>query len=205
MATTFAPNARRADRLETVLVAVALVLSVAATAAFAWVAGTGGDRHQPLLGWQVSALTGLGPDDQAIHSALSVAAEEIGSLNYDFGDWAKPEELDKLQIPPFTKDEFWEEHGRVVWTQLDAADFNRGGDTSYLGRGGTAAGQSAYLLVFRHRHIGAAYTNQTEIWVHAEAGIGVPESVRAEALAKGGWRQVVAYSGADEAQHQKGH
>ncbi|MCP8936909.1 hypothetical protein NK718_00125 [Alsobacter sp. SYSU M60028] len=205
MATIPAVNARTLDRRETLFVALALAVAMLGTGGFALLRATGGPRPPELLDWQVSAFRDLGPDDQAIHSSLSVAAEEIGGLNFDFGDWPKPEELDKLLIPPFYKDDFWEQHGRVQWRQLNAADFNRGGDTSYLGVGGSAPGQSAYLLIFRHRHIGSAYTNQTEIWVHRDVNVGEPDGYRAEALAKAGWRQVVAYRGADEAEHQKGH
>jgi hypothetical protein len=205
MAMIMADNASAHDRSETLLVAATLVIAVIATAGFALMRGTGGVYAPELLEWQVSAFNGLGADDQAIHSSLSVAAEDIGSLNFDFGDWPKPDELNKLLIPPFYTDDFWKEHGGVRWQQLNAADFNRGGDTSYLGTHGTAPGQSAYLLIFRHRHIGSAYTNQTEIWVHRNVDAGPPDLYRAEDLAKAGWRQVVAYSGADEAAHQKGH
>jgi hypothetical protein len=205
MALIAAHNASIQDRRETLIVAAALLVTAIATAGFALVRGTGGVYAPQLLEWQVSAFKDLGADDQTIHSSLSVAAEDIGSLNFDFGDWPKPEELDKLLISPFYKDDFWKQHGSVQWRQLNAADFNRGGDTSYLGTGGTSPGQSAYLLIFRHRHIGSAYTNQTEIWVHRDVNAGPPELYRAEDLAKAGWRQVISYSGADEAAHQKGH
>lgn len=203
--TTIAPGmARRNDRIETVAVAAAVVAVALAAVLYAWAREAAGARAPRLLDWQVSAFSGLGPDDQAIHSALSVAAEEIGWMNYDFGDWPAPDELDKLLMPPFYKDEFWKSHGSVRWGLPQAAAVYQGGDTSYIGTGGGAPGQSAYLLVFRHRHVGATYSNQTEIWVHRDSNRARPESFKPEVLIKDGWRQVVAYSGADETARLKG-
>jgi hypothetical protein len=187
----------RIERIETL--AVTLAVAGLALAALVYAMTLGRIAGPPALhDWQVSAFAGLGETDQAIHSALSVAAEEIGWMNYDFGDWPPIAELEKLVMPPFYKDEFWQRHGRVEWRRLAAAGAQQGGDTTYIGTGGTVAGQSAYLLVYRHRHVGAAYTNQVEIWIHGDVRSVAPEPTKAEALVRAGWRQVVTYSGADE-------
>jgi hypothetical protein len=204
MANFTPPSARRSLALESAAVAVVVIAVTVVALLFAWMRGTGGNEMPPLLGWQVSAFADLGPDDQAVHSALAAAADEIGSLNYDFGDWPLPAELDKLLIPPFTQDDFWQEHGRIQWKQLNAADFVRGGDTCYMGTGATNAGQASYLLVFRHRHMGAGYSNQTEIWINRDPNVGPPDGTRAESLTIAGWKQVVAFSGADEVARAKG-
>ncbi len=203
--TTIANTARRGERIESLVVAAAVGIVAAITLGYAFLLGTVESGPPRLLDWQVSAFFDLGPDDQAIHSALSAAAEEIGAMNYDFGDWAKPDELDRLLMPPFYKDEFFARHGSVDWRQLGAADYTQGGDTAYFGSGGLAPDQSAYLLIFRHRHIGSAYSNQTEIWVNPNAKIAAPEAYRAEFLARAGWRQVIPYSGADEVARLKGN
>jgi hypothetical protein len=198
-------NARRADRLETLLVASAVFAVAACAVGYATLRGTAAGGPPQLLDWQVSAFADLNEDDQAIHSALAAAAEDIGSMNYDFGDWITPEEADKLLMPPFYKDDFWTLHGSAQWERLGAADYNQGGDTSYIGRHAKNPGQSAYLLVFRHRHIGAGYTNQTEIWVHKDVNVANPDGYRAESLARAGWRQVINYSGAEEVARMKGN
>jgi hypothetical protein len=158
----------------------------------------------PLLDWQASAFADLGADDQAIHSALIVAGEEIGYMNSDFGDWPPPSELDKILLPPFYQDAFWSLHGSVRWQLIRAADFNLGGDTSYLGTGGNRPGQSAYMLLFRHRHMGGTFSNQIDIWVHRNPNAAMPAGTKAEMLVADGWRQVVVYSGADEVARLKG-
>jgi hypothetical protein len=198
MVTIRVPSTIRAQRIETFMLATTVAVLVAVTAVNAVTHGTGGRGMPQLASWQVSAFAELGDADRAIHSALSVAAEEIGQLNYDFGDWAPPEELDELLILPFHKDEFWVENGEVRWWLLSAADFVRGGDTGYMGVGGRIPGQSAYLLIFRHRHIGSSYSNQTEVWLHPAANAPRPDGTRAESLAQAGWKQAVAYRGADE-------
>jgi len=69
-----------ANRYETWIV-WALILAIACGAiAYGFVRDETA-RQAPLLDWQVNSFSGLGPDDQAIHSALIVAGEEIGYMN----------------------------------------------------------------------------------------------------------------------------
>jgi hypothetical protein len=184
-------------KAETLLICVAVAVLVAMAVAHGLARGVD-RRPPPLLDWQVSSFTDLSESDQAIHSALIVAGEEIGYMNSDFGDWPAPEELDKILLPPFVKDEFWKQHGGVDWSLIRAASYQNGGDTGYMGVHGAAAGQHSYLLLFRHRHVGAAYANQIDIWIHRSVDPPVPLSTKAEALVSVGWKQVVVYSGADE-------
>jgi len=191
------------QKAETLLIAAAVGILVAVALAYGFVRGV--DRRPPaLLDWQVSSFADLSESDQAIHSALIVAGEEIGYMNSDFGDWPAPDELDKILLPPFVKDEFWKQHGSVDWSLVRAASYQNGGDTGYLGVHGAAAGQHSYLLLFRHRHVGAAYANQIDIWIHRAPDPPPPASTKAEALISAGWKQVVIYSGADELIRLKG-
>lgn len=203
--TTISPGmVQRQERVETIAVfGAGLLLAVLATG-FAW---WHGDQHgmPELLDWQVSAFSDLGQDDQAIHSALSSASEEIGWYNYDFNTWPTPDELDEMLMPPFFKDAFWEQHGHVAWKLLAQASVNDGGATAYLGSNGTNPDQSSYLLVFQHRHLGAAYSNQSEIWTFPGQTPVLPTGYKAETLVKAGWRQVVAYRGDDEVARLKGN
>ncbi|NDA48351.1 MAG: hypothetical protein EBY21_13985 [Alphaproteobacteria bacterium] len=192
-----------ANRQETWIVG-ALILIIACGAAVYGFVRDEAAQQAPLLDWQVNSFSGLGPDDQAIHSALIVAGEEIGYMNSDFGDWPSADELDKILLAPFYKDEFWKLHGSVQWSLVRAASYENGGDTGYLGIGGDRPGQSAYLLIFRHRHVGAAYANQIDIWIHRDVQGKVPDTTKAESLVAAGWRQVIVYSGADEFMRLKG-
>ncbi len=190
------------QRLETLALCCLALLVCAAAAVYALTRA--GTSQASLLDWQLSSFFDLGPDDQAIHSALIVTAEDIGWMNYDAGDWPQPAELDKLLMPPFQKDEFWKLHGGVEWRIIREASVVNGGDTGYLGVGGSAPGQSAYLLVFRHRHVGATYTNQIDVWVNKNPDPPEPGGTKAETLVKSGWRQVIPYSGADERARMQG-
>ena len=199
---TIVPEQKK-RRLETL--AVSAVTTIVVLAAALWGAPRDANARLPqLLEWQVNSLTSLNEDDQAIHSALVVAGEEIGYLNQDFGDWPKAQELDELLIAPFYKDQFWSQHGELNWDLIRAADYNHGGDTGYLGNGGKQTGQSAFLLLFRHRHVGATYANQIDVWIHRDPAASRPTETKAESLVAAGWRQVVMYSGADELERLKG-
>jgi hypothetical protein len=196
--------AQRHKRRESLFVALAIV--VIAGCAGAWAMTRGASGVAPTLyDWQVSSFSGLGEDDQAIHSSLIVSAEDIGYMNDDFGDWAPVADLEKVELAPFVKDEFWRLHGEVEWRLIREANFTNGGDTGYLGVNGKAKGQSAYLLLFRHRHLGAARANQIDIWMHPNVAVATPLETKAESLAASGWKQVVVYTGDDERARLKGN
>lgn len=169
--------------------------------ALVMLAGTTDTRVQPgLLEWQVSSFSGLSTPEQAVHSALVVAAEDIGWLNYDSGDWPEPDVLNEYLIPPFVRDAFWRETGSLKWRRLAAADVTLGGTTAYLGDSAQLENQSTFLLVFQHRHLGAAYSNEAEIWITPNTAPQTPTAFRAQALVSQGWKRVVAYNGDDEAE-----
>ncbi len=192
-----------ANRQETWIVWILIVVIACGAIVYGWVRDDAA-KQAPLLDWQVNSFSGLGVDDQAIHSALIVAGEEIGYMNSDFGDWPSAEELDTILLAPFYKDEFWKLHGSVNWKLIRAASYQDGGDTGYLGTSGDRPGQSAYLLLFRHRHVGAAYANQIDIWINRDPNGKVPDTTKAESLVAAGWKQVIVYSGADEFMRLKG-
>lgn len=178
-----------------------LVLPIAATIAILTVlhAGSLGRLPEPLPEWQVDAFADLGTDDQAIHSALIVASEDIGWINYDDGSWPDIQELQNYRIPPFLNDLFWEVHGELKWERLAAASVENGGATAYLGSEGLNPDQSAFALVFQHSHVGLMSSNQSEIWINKSATPQMPARYQKEALIAAGWRLVNVYSGANEA------
>ncbi|WP_460136864.1 DUF6162 family protein [Pseudomonas sp. S1_E04] len=192
-----------------------------------------------VLSWQVRSFDGLGPADQAIHSALLPAGEEIIWNNNDTGGWITLERAQELLLPPFYRDAFWKTNGKVHWQLIlpgthpshtlsadkhadtdghaDAAvapvdqppsevsKATQGqGATVYYGTGGSAPGQSAYLLVIGHAHAGVMWANQATIWIHPNPNAPYPAIVKAESLVGDGWRQVIPYDGTSEIERVKG-
>lgn len=173
------------------------------------------------LSWQVRSFDGLGAADQAIHSALLPAGEEIIWFNNDTGGWITLEYAQKLLLPPFYRDVFWKTNGQVHWqlilpgthqahdpsadTASSVSQATQGqGATVYYGAAGRAPGQSAYLLIIGHAHAGVMWANQATIWVHRDPNAPYPGIVKPESLVGAGWRQVIPYDGASEVERVKG-
>jgi len=186
------------------------------------------------LSWQVRSFDGLSPVDQAIHSALLPAGQEIIWNNDDTGGWISLERAQAMLLPPFYRDTFWKANGEVSWqlilpgTHLShqqsgnahlqanasaepeasssaVAQATQGqGATVYYGTGGKVPGQSAYLLVIGHAHAGVMWANQATIWIHRDANAPYPAIVKAESLVGEGWRQVIPYDGSREIERVKG-
>lgn len=215
-----------------------LALLLAALAIIASVAGYITLRPQKVgppitLSWQVRSFDGLGAVDQAIHSALLPAGEEIIWFNNDTGGWITLEHAQKILLPPFYRDAFWKTNGEVHWqlilpgthqphaasgdehvdapvtppdqTANKVSQATQGqGATVYYGSAGRAPGQSAYLLVIGHAHAGVMWANQATIWVHRDPNAPYPGIVKPESLVGDGWRQVIPYNGASEVERVKG-
>lgn len=192
------------------------------------------DDTPKLLSWQISSFSGLSRVDQAIHSALLPATEEIIWYNNATGAWSSIADLETSLAPPFYKDVFWKANGSIRWQAVmpGATDTKRVAPTaesvhqepgapppppnavykgtlgqgamSYYGSGGKIPGQSAFLVVIGHAHSGIYWINQATIWVHADAQAPFPKLTKTEVLIQEGWRQVVPYSGASEVERLKG-
>lgn len=179
------------------------------------------------LSWQVRSFDGLNAADQAIHSALLPAGEEIIWNNNDTGGWITLEHAQKIVLPPFYRDAFWKNNGEVHWQLILPGSHQphaRSGDAAapapspsevslatqgqgaavYYGSGGRLPGQSAYLLVIGHAHAGVMWANQATIWVHRDPNAPYPGIVKPESLVGKGWRQVIAYDGNSEIERVKG-
>ncbi len=179
------------------------------------------------LSWQVRSFDGLNAVDQAIHSALLPAGEEIIWNNNDTGGWITLEHAQKIVLPPFYRDAFWKSNGEVHWQLILPGSHQahaRSGDAAapapspsevsqatqgqgaavYYGSGGRLPGQSAYLLVIGHAHAGVMWANQATIWVHRDPNAPYPGIVKPESLVGKGWRQVIAYDGNSEIERVKG-
>lgn len=183
------------------------------------------------LGWQVRSFDGLGAVDQAIHSALLPAGEEIIWNNNDTGGWITLERAQEIWLPPFYRDAFWKTNGQVHWQLIlpgghlphagsddgheddapapatsEVSQATQGqGATVYYGAAGRMPGQSAYLLVIGHAHAGVMWANQATIWVHPDPNAPYPGIVKPESLVGKGWRQVIPYDGASEVERVKGN
>ncbi|WP_049870576.1 hypothetical protein [Pseudomonas cremoricolorata] len=222
--TRIRPRSGRGETLMLLMVTLAVLLSV--TGYLLWRPERSGPPTP--LSWQVRSFDGLGPVDQAIHSALLPAGEEIIWNNDDTGEWISLERAQKMLLPPFYRDGFWRSNGEVHWqlvlpgTHLghqnpeashaeDAAPASEvsqatqgQGATVYYGSGGHAPGQSAYLLVIGHAHAGVMWANQATIWIHSNPNAPYPAIVKAESLVGEGWRQVIPYDGSRELERVQG-
>ncbi|MEM9209692.1 MAG: hypothetical protein AAGA61_10620, partial [Pseudomonadota bacterium] len=112
-------------------------------------------------------------------------------------NWPTVDELERdYALPPFVNDVSSRQTGSVRWRR--AAAFSFEGATVYFGNGGQIPGQSAYLLALVHVHKGASFANGSQIWIHEDANIDMPTTVKRDSLILNGWKEVMAYSGAME-------
>ncbi|MGD9843190.1 MAG: hypothetical protein AB7F79_10290 [Steroidobacteraceae bacterium] len=219
-------------RFESILFVLAALMLVASTAGYVLLKPKN-EGPPELLSWQVSSFDGLSTVDQAIHSALLPAAEEIIWANNDTGTWLTIPELEGTLLPPFYRDNFWKTNGEVKWqvimpgatstavTEAPPVDTKSGldpfkapnkvyqgtlgqGAASYYGSGGTAPGQSTYLVVIGHAHSGVYFINQATLWIHKNPNEPLPDVLKAESLVSHGWRQIIPYNGASEVERVKG-
>jgi hypothetical protein len=186
-------------RREAVLLLAVVVLVCLVVGAYGFVQPAR-NAEPKLLDWQVSAFADLGRADQAIHSALRPALEEVYWTYKADGAWPTPEALAEYLLPPFYRDHFWEDSGRVDWRLISNAAVGAAdqGAVFYLGTGGVAADQSAYLVVINHAHLNTTDSNQFDIWVHSDAAVSAPSGIKQQSLILEGWRMVVPYRGAEE-------
>lgn len=216
---------------DTLLLIAAILLVIGFTAGYVALRPKLAKPPEP-LSWQVRSFDGLGTADQALHSALLPAGEEIIWANNDTGEWVTLERAQAMLLPPFYRDAFWKTHGEVQWQLVlpgthptlgrtppgDTAAVPAGpasnavtegtmgqGAAVYYGSGGQAPGQSAYLLVIGHAHAGVMWANQATIWIHRNPNAPYPDIVKPEALIGAGWRQVIPYDGSREVERVKGH
>lgn len=233
---TFTPDSRlvlpASGRLESALFFAAVVALVAATVGYVLLKPQQ-EGPPPLLSWQVSSFDGLNAVDQAIHSALLPAAEEIVWANNESGTWLSIEDLELSLLPPFYQDNFWKTNGEVHWQVVmpgansttyagpPPTEGPKGldpfqspnaiyqgtlgqGTASYYGSGGKVPGQSAYLVVIGHAHSGVRWVNQATLWIHKDPNAPFPDILKPEGLVSRGWRQIIPYNGASEVERVKG-
>ncbi len=220
-------------RVESIVFFVAAFLLVVSTVGYVLLKPKA-EGPPPLLSWQVSSFDGLSAVDQAIHSALLPASDEIIWANNDTGTWPSIADLQDTLLPPFYEDNFWKTNGEVRWQVImpgaskagEAAlppppKTNNGlasfvapnavyqgtlgqGTASYYGSGGSAEGQSAYLIVIGHAHSGVYWINQATLWINKDPNAPFPDILKPEGLVARGWRQIIPYNGASEVERVKG-
>jgi hypothetical protein len=192
------------SKWETLLLIGGLVGLLAATGFYVMKMGQDSEG-QVLQSWQVSSFDGLSETDQAIYNSLFIAQDDIGWIQYELGPWPGILDLEDYFVPPFYKDAFWENNGRVQWTYRDVVqEGEMQGYTLYHGNGGIAEDQSAYILVIGHLHAGNSMTNHNTIWIHDNPNQPLPQTSKIQSLVLEGWMNVVPYSGRDELERLKG-
>lgn len=191
------------SRIETGVVLLA-VLAVALAATLLARANSQDGKPPLLQDWQLSSFYDLTPVDQAVYNAVNSAAESLWVFFDEGGIWMTVSELDNADygLPPFIRDVSWKQTGEVQWSREQAATFD--GVTAYYGHGGKLPGQSAYLLILNHAHKGAGYVNQSNVWLNANPQAPAPATLTQDSLVRQGWKQVVAYTGAQEVRRLQG-
>jgi hypothetical protein len=158
--------------------------------------------------WQVSAFNTLTGADQAIYNSLYTVKDEIPYIYDDINLFNEPDEkfrwpnLEDFQaflLPPFYKDTSWEQNGSLQWSLYEPlAEGEMQGSTIYLGTDGQLPGQGSFLLVIGHVHAGFQNNNAIVIWWNEANHVEMPESGFRDSLILRNWKEVVAYSGAQE-------
>jgi hypothetical protein len=191
------------SRAETAVVLLA-VLAVGIAATLLARANSQQGKPPVLQDWQLSSFYDLTASDQAIYNALNTAAETLWVIFDDEGIWATVPELadPEIGVPPFIRDVSWKQTGEVQWAREQAASFD--GATAYYGHGGKLPKQGAYLLILNHAHKGAGYVNQSIVWLNPDPAAPAPATLNQDSLVRQGWRQVVAYTGAQEVRRLRG-
>lgn len=195
------------SRREGVALAVATLVVLAVLGAY--VQRFGNEREpEPILDWQVSAFETLTGADQAIYNALHTVKDEIPAIYDDINQfnppgvkfrWPNLTDFQDWVLPPFYQDTSWEQNGSLQWSLHEPlAEGEMQGSTLYLGTDGRLPGQGSFLLVIGHVHAGFTNNNAMQIWWSPANHVEMPQSGFRDGLILAGWKEVVAYSGAQE-------
>lgn len=184
--------------------------TLAVLAVLGWYVQRFGSEREPdpLYDWQVSAFETLTGADQAIYNALHTVKDEIPAIYDDINQfnppgvkfrWPNLTDFQDWLLPPFYQDTSWEQNGSLQWTLFEPlAEGEMQGSTLYLGTDGRLPGQGSFLLVIGHVHAGFTNNNAMQIWWNPANHVEMPQSGFRDGLILQGWKEVVAYSGAEE-------
>ena len=163
-----------------------------------------------LADFQIRAFFSLNEQELAVFNGLYTAAVEIDEIHNEDEEWLTVSQLEEDLLPPFTKDASWERSGRFTWSRelrptgsMDIALY-----TGHPAQGTTAG---SFILLFLHDHKqkqGSARTEPRhapyEIWYHPSPEKNAPQAATDQGFISAGWKEVLAYSGADEVKRIKG-
>jgi hypothetical protein len=195
------PSSARGESL--CILAATLVLAISTTVLAR--VNAQDEESQPLRDWQLSAFRDLGPTDQAVFNALTIAADTVWVWYEDTKTWTPIEDMQDptTGVAPFAHDLSWKQMGEIEW-RLDRS-FSFEGSTAYFGSNGKIPGQGSYLLLLGHAHKGVSYANQSTIWIHRNPRVASPATINRDSLIRNGWREIVSYTGGDEVERLRGN
>jgi hypothetical protein len=194
-------------KLESLALATAVLVILGVLALYVRALGRG-EATEPLHEWQVSAFETLTGADQAIYNSLYTVKDEIPYIYDDINlfnppgtkfRWPNLDDFQDWLLPPFYRDTSYEQNGALAWTLFEPlAEGEMQGSTMYLGTDGKLPNQGSFLLVIGHVHAGLLNNNAITIWWNAKNHVEMPQSGFRDGLILQGWKEVVAYSGAQE-------
>ena len=146
-----------------------------------------------LASHQVDARTQLNAAEQGLHGDLLVAAEEIVALVEAERVLPPVEQLRSMDLPPFAGGMTSVTRGGHEWRTTAQARY-----VAYVGRSAAPDVAASFLLRLpvpaatgssaeAHDH-----DDEFQVWVHREGPQSAPGQLDDAALARQGWRQVVA-------------
>jgi hypothetical protein len=165
-----------------------------------------GTTNKKLKKYQLSGVTNLSGDNQAVYKSLFQAGFEVRD-KYMYGGeiWPTIRTLESDLIPPFTKDALWEKRGRIDWRLQQTGTATPTVITkAYVGKSGNPAKVGSFILLYdMYRSTDGTYytpagaTQEFSIWFR-ENDFDLPPTISEAALIKNGWREVVSYTGKDQ-------
>jgi len=162
-----------------------------------------------LASFQVRAFSALNEKELSVFNGLYTAAIEINEIHKEEEEWLSVVQLEEELLPPFTKDTAWKKNGSYNWS----CELRPAGSVDialYSGHPDKDTPAGSFILLFVHDHKMHSSTNKApahapyEIWYHPSSLKQAPQAATDQGFISAGWKEVIAYSGADEVKRIKG-
>ena len=149
---------------------------------------------------QVSAYASLGVEEQGTFSDLRLAALEIQSWRELEGNWPTVADLQELLIAPFVDDVVGSQRGNLQWQMSIESEGQLG---FYWGISEDSKVSGSFALQIEIGDDPSSTQGHFHVWYRQE-NTNMPELMSKNALQKAGFREVIAYEGAQERKRLQG-